>query len=128
MKIKPAQYAQALYEMVQADPKAAEASCRNFFIFLRRQGQLKLLPQILRELEFYHQKLTNEVRLDIILARPLVASDFLKIIKNLEEILKIKINPQLRIDKSLAGGLKVKGRDILIDGSISGILNFLKSF
>lgn len=128
MKIKPSQYAQALYEAVTEEPKKIESICQIFFNFLKRQNQLKLLPQILKELDYYDQKITGKVKLDIITARPLAKAGLQELIKNLENILKIKIKPQSKIDPNLIGGFKVLGRDILIDGSVKGILENLKSF
>ena len=127
MKIRPSQYAQALYELAVENPKEIKEICQIFFDFLKRQHQLKFLPEILKELDYYDQKVTGKVKLDVITARPLTKEGLQELIDNLEKILKIKINPQLKISPDLVGGFKVLGRDILIDGSISGILNSLKS-
>jgi len=128
MKITAAQYAKLLYGLT-ADKSQAEAdvSVANFFRFLAKNRQTKLLLKIVGIFSGIWNKEKGMVDVEVASARKLEVSELRKIEERLKEKYPSKKAVLANIvDEKIIGGIVIRIKDEITDGSISRTLSDLK--
>jgi F-type H+-transporting ATPase subunit delta len=131
MKIKPKQYAVALYEAVKDAPKEKiREVLANFVKILAKNNALRMAPQIIEYFSKYANRVEEIADLKISSAEPIKEN-------LLEEIKKVapallgkkfkKINVTREIDPALLGGFVLEAEDTVFDASIKNKLKLLKN-
>jgi F-type H+-transporting ATPase subunit delta len=144
-----AQWSQMLASMAQVarnpdmllligDPKVGDAQCasiffatcgeglteeaRNFVKLLLDNGRLALVPEIAELFEQQKNEREGVIDADITTAFELDQAQLQGLVADLERRFKRRVNPHVRIDKSLIGGVQIVVGDTVIDGSVRGKL------
>lgn len=128
MKITIKQYAQGLEEAT-ADKTEAEARViiAKFLTILVGRGKVKLVPNIIKELEILGRVERGEVLAELISARDLSAESK-KLLANYvkQQSGSDKVVWQEAIDEKLIGGGVIKFQDRMIDFSCQNVLTKIK--
>lgn len=132
MKIKPKQYAVALFEAVKDAPKErVHEILDNFINTLVKNNALRFAPQIIA----YFIKYTNQTLeigdLKISSAEPLKDEVIEKIGKAAPDILGKKfkkLNIIKEVDPSLIGGFILESEDRIFDNSLKNKFKILKNY
>ena len=99
------------------------AEGQNFLRVLIANDRLALLPQIHLMFEELKNLREGVVDADIATAFEFEGAQLATLVADLEKRFKRKINPQVTVDKSLIGGVRVVVWDEVIDASVRGKLN-----
>ena len=99
----------------------------NLVLVLARRGRTELLPAISREFRRLLNEQRGIVEATVTSAMPLASADEGAVRKRVEEITGAKVELQTAIDESLIGGLTVQIGDRLIDASLRGRLERLRT-
>jgi len=94
---------------------------------LVEKSRIALLKKIIEdyeELYYEHKKIT---KVNVTSAYELSDSEREDLKSSLEDLLKQSVVLYIKIDKSLIGGLFIKAKDIIIDASVKGKLEKMKS-
>lgn len=98
------------------------AAGRNFVSLLASNHRLTALPEIARLFELF--KADREQRVDVQVTSAFMLSD--EQTRNLADAIKRKLNKDVNIqvaeDRSLIGGVVIRTKDLVIDGSVRGKL------
>lgn len=106
------------------DEKEKNALMKNFLAVLSQKKKLHLARQILRELAREEKK--KEVRL--VLARKLGEKINDEIKEKLKEVFGNEKEFKVRIDEDLIGGFVAQSQSYLVDASIKGLINKLRTY
>lgn len=123
MRYTAKQYAEALYgSLREAHAGTFSLHAKQFVALLKKEGALKLLPQILNKLELLEREHTGRKLVRVSSAGPMSE-------KALAELKSIFQKSEIReaYDKNLVGGLIVEWDDFRVDGSVRGRLAKLRS-
>jgi len=122
MKIKPKQYASALYEAIKDVPKEkVRGILDNFIKTLAKNNALRFAPQIIDYFIKYANRAEGVLDLKIKSAEPMKDDLIEKIKKNAPNILRKdfkKINVKEESDPNLVGGFVLESEDVVFDASI----------
>ena len=125
-KIKPRQYAQALYEILQGtEEREWPGLIRNFVSLLARQSGLGRADKIIAAFHDYYNERAGVVELTVCSARPLRAADRRVLQTSLESKLECPVELKERLDPSLLGGVVFRYGDRVIEGSARRRINDL---
>jgi len=115
-----------LYEVIRdSDDAAAEQAIKKFIDDMKERGQLALLPEILKEMPAAIKTVEGIEDVTIESAHDIDEQTVLDAVKALGktedkvEVTRIK-NPEL------IGGIKIRGRDTVIDATLKGRLMKLR--
>ena len=122
MKLSAKNYAKALFETILANPQKLPEIAKNFYAYLLRNKQQKMLPLILKNLEEIERERMGFIKINIETARPL--SEILK--KEIEQVFSKKVIFNEEINPKLEGGIILKWGDNIFDASILGMLAKMK--
>lgn len=128
MKIKPKQYAIALYELSDGKTRAdVDRLVENFIQTLARQARSKLLIQIFHHLEQYIKEKEHISYVSVTFASQTEEKDAVKRIGALEKLWKKK-NIQISVgyDPTLLSGVRAEVDSVVIDASLRTQLRRLK--
>jgi F-type H+-transporting ATPase subunit delta len=100
---------------------------RNLVQLLIRRGRIDLLPQVAQQYEARYEKHAGIVRATITSAAPLSEGELHAIESSLGEVAGGTLRTETRVDPSLLGGVIVRIGDRMIDGSVRGRLERLRS-
>lgn len=100
-----------------------EEIVKNFLEVLKQIKKIHLLNKILKEVKREIKK--KEVRLTV--ARKIDEDAFAQIKAKINDVFGKEKETKIKIDENIIGGFLVKSRDYLIDASIKGMLNQIKS-
>jgi F-type H+-transporting ATPase subunit delta len=132
MKIKPKQYAIALYEAVKDAPKEkVREILENFIKMLVKNNALRFAPQIIDYFIKYANQTLEIGNLKIKSAEPFKDEIVKKLEKAAPAILRKqfkKINVTEEIDPSLIGGFVLESEDIVFDNSLKNKFKILKNY
>ncbi len=127
-RITAKNYAQLLYVMVQGKSQTEiKTEIKKFLQLLIKKRDFSSRERIIDEFNKHWQEQTGEFEASVTAAKPLEAVEKKNLVEILAQRLGKKILIKEQIDHRLIGGFKIKIEDILIDGSIKGRLNRLKS-
>jgi F-type H+-transporting ATPase subunit delta len=103
-------------------PEAKNAEMENLVQLLLENGRLQLLPQIAELFDQQKNEREGVVDAEISTAFDLDAGQLQSLVADLQRRFKRRVNPQVRVDRSLIGGAKIVVGDTVIDGSVRGKL------
>jgi F0F1-type ATP synthase delta subunit len=128
MRVTNSQYAEAFYELSRTkESGSTQDLARSLFAFLKRKKELKKLPAIMRKMEQL-QDAQKGIR-GIFIATAFPVSDVLK--KEMEAFAKKTFESKevlldVKIQKSLLGGMILQTETQLVDASVAGKLQQLR--
>lgn len=108
-------------------PGDASAEAKNLIHILIEYDRLTLLPEIFAQFETLKNEREGVVNAQIATAFPLDDEQLASLVADLEKRFKRRINPQVSVDRSLIGGVRVVIGDEVIDGSVRGKLNAMSA-
>ncbi len=128
MKIKPQQYAQALFESLdQAQESDYQKIINNFAKLLLEHNQASQLDKIIYFFDKLWNKQKNIISTKIISAHKLDEQTEQLLKKYLEELVDGKIEFCAEVNQKLKGGFLLRYDDNLIDYSLKNSLRKLKT-
>lgn len=95
---------------------------RNFIMLLSENKRLSILPEISQLFEYLKAKHEGVLEAKIISAFEMDSRQLRKLVSDLEQKFKHKIEAQVSIDPELIGGIKVEIGDEILDVSVRGKL------
>ncbi len=104
-----------------------DARMQNFVRVLAENHRLLLLPEILAHFEVMRAEVENTVDVEVISAVKLDAGQAEKLAAALNTRLKRRVNMHNTVDASLLGGAVIHAGDLVIDGSLKGRLERLRT-
>ena len=104
-------------------PGDLSAEVKTFIGLLIEYDRLTLLPEIFGQFEMLKNEREGVVDARITTAFALEGGQLASLVADLEKRFRRKINPQVSIDRSLIGGVRVVVGDEVIDGSVRAKLN-----
>jgi F-type H+-transporting ATPase subunit delta len=100
---------------------------KNFVRVLAENDRLLLLPEIAAHFEFLRSQAENTVDVEVVSAVPLDAAQAEKLKQALDKRLKAKVHMKNTVDPGLLGGAVIRAGDLVIDGSLKGRLERLRT-
>ncbi len=100
---------------------------RNLVLLLVRRGRIELLPHVAAELRRLHDQRAGIVKAIVTSAAPLSEQEVTAISQRLASTTGGTVQLDLHVDASLLGGVQVRIGDRLIDGSVRGRLERLRT-
>lgn len=122
MRYSPAQYAKALYELVEADPKNMKATVASFAKMLASHQKLKLLRAISEEFKREWFKRKN--------ITPVIVESAEKSAVKVEELIKLiggQIEVTEKTNPSVLGGVRITVGDTRIENTVERRMQELKN-
>lgn len=117
-------FAKALFLAAQNKKEEEKKEiAKRFLVFLKKKNKIYLLPQIIKIYQEYLKKKEGE----IFFAHHLDEKILMKIKEKLENFLEKGTILKVKIKKELLGGFLLKTENYLIDASIKGLLEKIKS-
>lgn len=104
-----------------------DAHMQNFVRVLAENHRLLLLPEILAHYEVMRADVENTVDVEVISAVKLDPGQAEKLAGALNARLKRRVNMRNSVDASLLGGAIIHAGDLVIDGSLKGRLQRLRT-
>jgi F-type H+-transporting ATPase subunit delta len=99
----------------------------NFVRVLAANHRLLLLPEILAHYEALRAQVENTVDVEVVSAVKLDAAEAEKLKAALKTRLKRRVNMRNTVDASILGGAVIHAGDLVIDGSLKGRLDRLRT-
>lgn len=129
MKVTPTQYAKTLYELTEKKShQEINDVIPEFAKLLAKKNQLKLLPKIIEKFGEIYNKENGIVEAEVITKETMGHATRDKISKFIKDKYKAKeVLINNIVNESLKGGIIIQVGDEVMDGSVSGQLNRLKS-
>ncbi len=122
-KLLPQQYARILYNVTKdSSGKDLDAAVAAFIEFVKKEQAVKKMDYILKYFEKYAKEQEGIVQLDITSARKLSDHTINMITKTFGK----KVEIEQSIDESIVGGVVVRSKNTVLDGSIRTQLERLK--
>ncbi len=116
-------YAVALYEALRGtNEKELENIIKNFVAMLGKRGIIGRADRIISDFIDYYNEREGIVNVEITSARELEDDICGKIVKHLEKSLGEKIEISKKIDAGILGGIILRMKDMVVDGSFRGQL------
>lgn len=116
MKYSSKIYAMALLEALEE--KSQAEAVRKFLFIMRRNGDFSKLPNVLRDFKKAYNKKHRIKEVKITLAR-----EEKNVVNQVKEILKLKQEPEVEIQKEMLGGVMITIDDeIIVDGNVQSRL------
>ena len=112
-----------LYGLMASLSGDLNAEGQSFLRVLIANDRLVLLPTIHLMFEELKNEREGVVDADIATAFEFEGAQLATLVADLEKRFKRKINPQVTVDKSLIGGVRVVVGDEVVDASVRGKLN-----
>ncbi len=100
---------------------------KNFIRVLAENHRLALLPEIAAHFELLRSRVENTVDVEVISAVPLDAAQAEKLKQALDKRLKARVRMNNTVDAGLLGGAVIRAGDLVIDGSLKGRLERLRT-
>jgi F-type H+-transporting ATPase subunit delta len=103
------------------------AEAQNLVRVLMANDRLTLLPEIRALYERLRHEREGVVEAEIATAFPMQNGQLEDLVKDLERRFKRKVQPNVIVDKTLIGGVRIAVGDEVIDGSVRGKLQDMAS-
>ena len=110
-----------------AKASAADEGLSNFLVLLITNRRINALPQIATAFSSMVDEIKKLVALDITSAFPMEESERAQIAAKVQKDFGSLATISWHVDRALLGGLTVKNRDKLLDGSIKGSLERVRT-
>jgi F-type H+-transporting ATPase subunit delta len=104
-----------------------EPGLKNFVRVLAENHRLLLLPEIAAHFEQLRSQVENTVDVEVVSAVPLDAAQAEKLRQALDQRLKARVRMKNSVDAGLLGGAVIRAGDLVIDGSLKGRLERLRT-
>jgi F-type H+-transporting ATPase subunit delta len=104
-----------------------EPGLKNFVRVLAENHRLLLLPEIAAHFEVLRSQVENTVDVEVVSAVPLDAAQAEKLRQALDKRLKARVRMRNSVDAGLLGGAVIRAGDLVIDGSLKGRLERLRT-
>jgi len=129
MKIKEAQYAKTLYALTKdKSPKEIDGAISGFLKLLIKNGQTKLTKKIIEKFNDIWNEEEGITEAQVITRSEIEKGELRKIEDYIKERYKTeKVVIKSIMDESIKGGIIIKVKDEILDGSIAGQLKSLKN-
>lgn len=122
-KFIPQQYAKVLFRLMQDVPeKQWELVISTFMTYLKKEQAMKKLPHILKYVEQYAKEADGVQEIEVTSAKPLSK----EIVHDIEKTIGKKVETTTRVDETLVGGVVVRTKNTILDGSVKTQLARLK--
>jgi F-type H+-transporting ATPase subunit delta len=105
----------------------ASRPVRNLVLLLLRRGRLELLPRVAAEFDRLDDRRLGITHATATSAAPLAEDEVRALTSRLERLTGGTVALELKVDSDIIGGLIVRVGDRLIDGSVRGRLERLRS-
>jgi F-type H+-transporting ATPase subunit delta len=129
MKTTERQYAQALFELTKGkNQEEVDDTVLKFAEELKRERKMKSVGRIIEKFEEIYNRENGIVVAEVVSAKELneeQAGRIVEFVKKKYEAQEVVVNQ--KIDKNVVGGIVLRVGDDVIDGSVKGRLNELKS-
>jgi F-type H+-transporting ATPase subunit delta len=99
----------------------------NLLGLIVRRRRLEMMPAIAAEFRRLYNKRVGIVEATAVSAAPLDEQELAALRSRLEQMTGGRVELQTRVDASLLGGVQVRLGDVLIDGSVRGRLERLRT-
>ncbi len=99
-----------------------DSNRKNFIALLTRNKRLSTLPEVARLYELYRADLEMSLEVEMVSAFDVSESQVNALSNSLGAKLGKSINMSVKVDPSLIGGVILRARDLVIDGSVKGKL------
>jgi F-type H+-transporting ATPase subunit delta len=128
MKITAKQYAQTLYDLTEGKSKQEiEKSIADFASYIYKERKLKLAEKIFEQFTAIYSKEKGIIETEITTAQKLESSQEDNVKSYVKEKYQAKeVVLKNIIDENIKGGIILKVRDEVVDGSVKGKLAELK--
>jgi F-type H+-transporting ATPase subunit delta len=100
---------------------------RNLVLLLVRRGRIELLPEVAAQLRRLYDQRQGMVKATVTSASPLTDADVSALRDRLAGMTGGRVDISLQVDPDILGGVMVRVGDRLIDGSIRGRLERLRT-
>jgi len=97
---------------------AVSETIRNFLNLLLDKNRISAVGEISAFYEQLTDEVSNIVRAEVVVPRPLAGEAQSRLSKALEQMTSKKVRMNVRQDKSIVGGVIVKIGDLVVDGSV----------
>jgi F-type H+-transporting ATPase subunit delta len=104
-----------------------ERAARNLLALLVRRGRFEMLPDLIREFRRLHRRREGIVEATVTSAAPLEPAVVEAIEARIADMTGQRVELSLAVDADLLGGLQVRVGDRLIDASVRGRLERLRT-
>jgi F-type H+-transporting ATPase subunit delta len=105
---------------------ATSETIRNFLNLLMDKNRISALGEISAFYEQLTDDVSNIVRAEVVVPRPLAGEAESKLGRALEQMTSKKVRMNVRQDKSILGGIIVKIGDLVVDGSVKAHVQGIK--
>lgn len=105
----------------------ASDKVRNLALLLVRRGRTDLLPAVAREFRAFYERRRGIVRATVISAAPLDGEELAAIRRRLGDLAGGALEIDEQVDPAILGGVIVRLGDRMIDGSLRGRLERLRT-
>ncbi len=123
MTRSPQQYAKVLYAFTKdADKKQLDERVRAFLALVKKEQTFKKMPLILSAFETYAKEQEGIIMADITLARDFSARQLKQILATVGD----EVEATRTIDPELIGGIIVRTKNMILDGSLKTQLKMLQ--
>ncbi len=112
----------AIEKMVDSDRE----EIKNFFELLLKKNRILFLPEIYEYVLELKLQRENKVPVEVVSAFELDESELEKIAESVKKLLGADVIVSTSVDPTLIGGVIVKFRDVVIDGSLRRYLTEIK--
>lgn len=102
-------------------------SARNFITLLVENGRLQLLPEIAQQFFILKNRSEGAAEADITSAFPLDDAQLADLVAALEKRFGLKLKPNVTVDASLIGGVRVAVGDQVLDTSVQARLTQMRN-
>jgi F-type H+-transporting ATPase subunit delta len=123
-ELAPAQIADFIIGVAGAH---LDAGMQNFVRTLAENRRLLLLPEIAAHYEALRAEAENTVDVEVVSAVELDAAQTQKLTRALNDRLRRRVRMRNSVDASLLGGAVIRAGDLVIDGSLKGRLERLRT-
>ncbi len=128
MKISTKQYANALYELTQEKSESqVNDLIMKFVAQMKKMGDIKKAKEVVNQFETIYNEKNNIVKAVVTTTRELTDienNEVTEFVKKKYNVTHVEMDTV--IDKNIKGGIIIKVRDKVLDGSVNGRLNKLK--
>ncbi len=100
---------------------------KNFVRVLAENQRLLILPEIAAHFEWLRSQVENTIDVEVVSAVPLDAAQAEKLRQALDKRLKARVRMSNTVDAGLLGGAVIRAGDLVIDGSLKGRLERLRT-